>query len=294
MTMFHPRVMCSSISFRHQDLPTALGTMQGLGFTELDLGALPGVCNHVPFILDAQAVHEVSSEVLRSGMGVRSVNGDIGDLNARLTPAERTDRNKHLDMLLALASTIGATALVLPCGAQSHDPLVSFDEDLDLIAAALSEAADRAATAGVEIWVEAPHFFRLCWDIDRAQQLLDRMPQESVGLVMDFSHIVASGGDPVEFVRLFSDRIRHVHLRDAVPGNINLSIGNGQADFAAGLRALSDAGYQGRFALELETRDVTNDQRPEATAAAARFISQLITNSTASGVLSGIGDQTPN
>ncbi|OUM41789.1 sugar phosphate isomerase/epimerase family protein [Arthrobacter sedimenti] len=292
--MFHPRVVCSSISFRHQDLPTALGTMQGLGFAELDLGALPGVCNHVPFVLDTQAVNEVSSDVLRSGLRVRSVNGDIGDLNARLTRTERTDRDGHLDMLLALASTIGAAALVLPCGAQSHDPLVSFDEDLDLITAALTDAADRAAAAGVEIWVEAPHFFRLCWDIDRTQQLLDRVPQESVGLVMDFSHIVASGGDPVEFVRLFSDRIRHIHLRDAVPGNINLSIGNGQADFAAGLRALADAGYQGRFALELETRDVRDDQRPEATAAAARFISQLITNSTAPGVLSGIGDQTPN
>ncbi|MHA7279662.1 sugar phosphate isomerase/epimerase family protein [Arthrobacter sp. MDT2-2] len=291
--MFHPRVVCSSISFRHQDLPTALKTLQGLGFAELDLGALPGVCNHVPFVLDAQAVDEVASDVLRSGLGVRSVNGDIGDLNARLTAVERAARTRHLDMLLALASTIGAAALVLPCGAPSHDPLASFDEDLDLIAAALGEAADRAAAAGVEIWVEAPHFFRLCWDMDRARQLLERVPQESVGLVMDFSHIVASGGDPVEFVRLFSDRIRHVHLRDAVPGNINLSIGNGQADFAAGIQALADAGYQGRFALELETRDVTDDQRPEATAAAARFVSHLITSST-SGVLSGTGNQTPN
>jgi sugar phosphate isomerase/epimerase len=275
--MFHSRVVCSSISFRHQDLPTALETMRGLGFSELDLGALPGVCDHVPFVLDRGAVDTVGRQVLRSGMAVRSVNGDIGDLNARLTPAEQADRTRHLDMLLALASTIGATALVLPCGAQSHDPLLSLDEDLDVVAAALGEAAGRAALVGIEIWVEAPHFFRLCWDMERAERLLHRVPQESVGLVMDFSHIVASGGDPVEFVGLFSDRIRHVHLRDAVPGNINLSIGNGQADFAAGLGALAAAGYQGRFALELETRDVTDDERPQATAKAARFISDLIT-----------------
>ena len=42
---------------------------------------------------------------------------------------------------------------------------------------------------------------------------------------MDFSHIVASGGDPQEFVDRFADRIAHVHIRDAVPGNINLSVG---------------------------------------------------------------------
>jgi hypothetical protein len=39
---------------------------------------------------------------------------------------------------------------------------------------------------------------------------------------------------------------------------------------------LADAGYAGHFSLELETRDVTDDQRPAATAAAAQLISDLI------------------
>ena len=93
---------------------------------------------------------------------------------------------------------------------------------------------------------------------------------------MDFSHIVASGGDPLEFVDRFADRIAHVHIRDAEPGNINLSVGRGRVDFAAGLKALADAGYAGQFALELETRDIANDQRPAATAEAAQLISDLI------------------
>ena len=57
--MFHSRLGCSSISFRHEDLPTALRTIAGLGFTEIDLGALPGVCDHVPYELDADAVSAV-------------------------------------------------------------------------------------------------------------------------------------------------------------------------------------------------------------------------------------------
>ena len=93
---------------------------------------------------------------------------------------------------------------------------------------------------------------------------------------MDFSHIVASGGDPGDFVDRFAGRIAHVHMRDAVPGNINLSVGNGQVDFARGLKALADAGYPGHFALELETRDITDDQRPAAAAKAAHLISDLI------------------
>ncbi|BBE24604.1 hypothetical protein MN0502_34870 (plasmid) [Arthrobacter sp. MN05-02] len=254
--------------------------MQNLGFMAIDLGALPGVCDHVPFVLDRRAVVQVSSEVRSSGMSVLSVNGDIGDLNTALSPLESVDRNQHLEMLLALTADLGATALVLPCGALSHDPVRTLDEDLDLIAATLTAASTSAADAGVEIWVEAPHFFRLCWDMDRAVDLLSRLPP-AVGVVMDFSHLVASGADPVEFVTIFHNRIRHVHIRDAVPGNINLSVGNGQVDFASGIDALIACGYTGHFALELETRDVTADQRPQATASAAAYISQLIERSAA-------------
>ena len=50
-----------------------------------------------------------------------------------------------------------------------------------------------------------------------------------------------------------------MHVRDAVPGNITLSVGRGQVDFARGLQALADAGYAGHFALELDTRAITND-----------------------------------
>ncbi|MFJ4170659.1 sugar phosphate isomerase/epimerase family protein [Paenarthrobacter sp. NPDC089714] len=280
--MFHHRLGCSSISFRHQDLATALETMGGLGFEEIDLGALPGVCDHVPYVLDAEAVEAVAAVVNNSGMRVRSVNGDVGDLNATLDADASRKRERHLEMLLSLAAKTGAKALVLPCGAIDHEPVKSLEEDIETVAAQLIHAADRAAEFGVELWTESLHYYRLCWNTERAQLLADRLAGSDVGIVMDFSHIVASGGDPVDFVDRFGGRIKHVHLRDAVPatetgpGNINLSIGNGQADFAGGLSKLRDAGYTGHFSLELETRDVTHDERPAATAKAGSFISDLI------------------
>jgi sugar phosphate isomerase/epimerase len=229
---FHPRLGCSTISFRHWDLPAALETIAGLGFTEIDLGALPGVCDHVPYILDEPAVAAVAETVAESGLQVRSVNGDVGDLNRPLGLQERVERTRHLEMLLSLAEQTEAQALVLPCGALDHEPVGTLDDDLDLVAAELSAAAARAAGTGVEIWTESLHFFRLCFNTERAQQLTGRLVGSDVGLVMDFSHIVASGGNPEDFINRFHERIAHVHLRDAVPGDINLSIGNGQADFA--------------------------------------------------------------
>lgn len=275
MTAIHSRLGCSTISFRHQPLDEALATICELGFSEIDLGALPGVCDHVPYVLDEIAVRQVAATVAASGLRVRSINGDIGDLNAALSPDDAAARRRHLDMLVALAAETGARALVLPCGALSHDPLVSLDDDLDRVADELVAAAHVAAASRVELWTESLHFHRLCCDIDRATALTSRFGAE-VGIFMDFSHVVASGGDPRDFVARFGPRIAHVHIRDAVPGNINLSVGNGAVDFAGGLKALADAGYHGHFSLELETRDITNDDRPAATTAAARLISELI------------------
>lgn len=276
MTMFNTRLGCSSISFRHQDLPAALRTIGGLGFEEIDLGALPGVCDHVPYNLDAAAVGAVTAEVAASGLRVRSVNGDIGDLNAALDAGEQAARDRHLEALLTLTRDTGAKALVLPCGALSHEPVRSLGEDLDLIAAQLTHAGQRAAEFGIELWTESLHFLRFCWNLERAGLLADRLAGSGVGIVMDFSHITAAGEDIQSYLDRHQGRISHVHLRDAVPGNINLSIGDGDADFAGGLKRLAADGYAGHFSLELETRDVTDDERPAAAAKAASFINDLL------------------
>jgi len=275
MPRFHSRLGCSTISFRHQPLPEALATIAGLGFTEIDLGALPGVCDHVPYVLDQPAVENVALTVIASGLQVRSINCDIGDLNVPLSADGRARRRAHLNMLVALAVATDARALVLPCGAIDHTPVETLEADIARVADELASAADVAASRGVRLWTESLHLHRLCFNLERAQLLTDRLPVD-VGVVMDFSHVVASGGDPAEFVARFATRIEHVHIRDAAPGNINISVGRGTVDFSTGLKVLADAGFAGHFSLELETRDVTHDKRPAAAADAGRLISDLI------------------
>ncbi|WP_433874922.1 sugar phosphate isomerase/epimerase family protein [Sinomonas atrocyanea] len=278
--MFHDRLGCSSISFRHLPLAEALATMAELGFEEIDLGALPGVCDHVPFELTAHDAGRVAEAVSAAGLRVRSVNGDIGGLNVPLDAAAQAARAGHLDRLVGLTVAFGARALVLPCGALSPEPVRSLGEDLDLVAAQLSAAGERAAEHGVELWTESLHFYRLCGTLDRALALADRLEGTRVRHVVDLSHVVASGSQPREAVSAFAARgagsIAHVHLRDAVPGNINLSIGNGSVDFADALAALREMGFDGHFSLELEAHDLTHAERPAAAAKAASFITDLI------------------
>jgi sugar phosphate isomerase/epimerase len=230
----------------------------------------------VPYTLDAAAVESVSAEVARSGLRVRSVNGDVGDLNVPLDAEGRQGRHEHLSRLLDLAGAVEAKALVLPCGALDHEPVAGLDADLDLVARELAAAAEAAAERGLELWTESLHVLRLSCNLGRALALAERLDGTGVRHVLDASHAVASGGEFAAAARALGSRVAHVHLRDAVQGDIHRSIGAGEVDFAGGLATLRELGYEGHFTLELETRDVTHDERPAAAARAAAYISTLV------------------
>ncbi|OUC78869.1 sugar phosphate isomerase/epimerase family protein [Gordonia lacunae] len=274
--MRHPRLGCSTITFRRLDLDRALDTIAELGFREVDLGSLPNVCEHVPLDLDDRARSRVVRAVGNSGLEVRSINADIGDLNRPATRAELDAARMHVDSLLALATQVGAVAVVLPNGALSHDPIETLNSDLDRVAGRLIEAAGSASTHGVELWTESLHVHRLCCTAERALALTARLDGSTVRHVVDVSHVVASGADLAETIDAFGRRTAHVHLRDATPGDINLSIGRGVVDFERGLAALQRNDFDGHLTLELETHDVDDADRPSATAAAADTIESLL------------------
>lgn len=279
---------------QHLALPDALDDIAAIGFAEIDLGALPGVCDHVPFELTDAAIDDIAEAVAGSGLRVRSVNGDVGDLNA--APRDAGERHAHLERLVRLTAAVGAEALVLPCGALEHAPIVSLAADVERVGAELAIAAAIGETHGVEIWVESLHFLRLCWNAERAAMLHAATPS-SVRAVLDVAHVVAAGDDVVETVGAWGDRTAHVHLRDAVLGDFSRPIGHGDVDLPATFSALAAIGYAGGLALELPARAYTDDatstvsaafrgERRDAIAAAAALVSPLLE-------AAGLADATP-
>lgn len=268
--MIDSRLGCSTISFRHLELVKALGEIANLG-PEAGLGSL--------------CVHPRADHAEYLGRGARRhLRGEVGSVGPihqlRRRGPERSRRRgcepKHLTRLLELAAEVGARALVLPNGAIEHTPIENLGVDLDRVAANVGIAREVAQPYGIGIWIESLHMFRLCCNQRCAAALTSRLPPE-VGIVMDFSHIVAAGDHRVQFVETFGPRITHVHIRDATrgrieldphpsvdePGNISLSVGRGEVDFDAGISALRSSTATTPLSSKPATSPMTNaPQRP--------------------------------
>jgi inosose dehydratase len=148
-------------------------------------------------------------------------------------------------------------------------PRRAFEE----LAALLGELAEGAAPDGVRVafhphtatWVEAP---------DEVDALLGAMEADGrgAGLCLDVGHYLVGGGDPVEGLGRFGERVTHVHAKDvdgdvlrrlrggeidgfgaAVRERIFTELGNGILDLDGVLRGLADAGFDGWLMVEQDS-----------------------------------------
>jgi inosose dehydratase len=105
---------------------------------------------------------------------------------------------------------------------------------------------------------------------EQTDRFMDGTDPELVHLCLDTGHIAFAGGDPLDLVKAYANRIGHVHLKDVRPEVVaevkalNLSFeqaieagvftvpGDGSIDFAPILQTLADSGYEGWLVVEAE------------------------------------------
>ena len=108
-------------------------------------------------------------------------------------------------------------------------------------------------------WVETP---------DETRRLLDMTDHAILGLCFDTGHWAFAGGDPVQGIYEFADRIWHVHFKDHEPNvarqsreqgwdgptsvghGVFCELGRGDVDFPGVMKALQDIGYAGWIVVE--------------------------------------------
>ncbi|MEZ6093686.1 MAG: sugar phosphate isomerase/epimerase [Pirellulaceae bacterium] len=125
---------------------------------------------------------------------------------------------------------------------------------------------------GVRFALEV-HPTEIAFDIYSAQRALEAVNNRpEFGFNFDPSHLLWQGIDPVQFLRMFPDRIFHVHIKDAIQtldgrsgilsSHLNFgdprrgwdfrSPGRGGVNFEEIIRALNDVKYAGPLSIEWE------------------------------------------
>jgi inosose dehydratase len=130
----------------------------------------------------------------------------------------------------------------------------------------LHEPVEWAEELGVELLLE-PHGI-LTDTADGMARLLDALGHEhTVGVNLDTGNSWLGGGDPLEFIRRFGPRIRHVHWKDMeakwepLRGTVfgcgmgMIPLGDGVVGIRAIVDELLDAGFDGPTTLEVAGPD---------------------------------------
>ena len=99
---------------------------------------------------------------------------------------------------------------------------------------------------------------------DEVKALMDRTDPKLLGLCLDTGHYTVGGGDPVEALKLYGDRVWHVHFKDCQPGLVSsglsyddavskelfCELGKGVVDFRSMIAGLDARGYKGWVVVE--------------------------------------------
>lgn len=89
-------------------------------------------------------------------------------------------------------------------------------------------------------------------NVQSPEQLDKLMPLTTINLCPDTVHIEAGGGNPVEVIKKYSDRIKYVHLKDYQDGEF-LPLGESHQKFNDMVRVLNEANYDGWITVELDS-----------------------------------------
>jgi sugar phosphate isomerase/epimerase len=117
---------------------------------------------------------------------------------------------------------------------------------MDAAVTALLPMVETARAHGVTLTVE-PHMQAWLESPAMVLEFLQALP--GLKLTLDPAHFVCNGYTQDAIERL-CPHAAHVHLRQARPGSLQCTLGEGTIHFPALLAALRDAGYSGWLAIE--------------------------------------------
>jgi len=218
-----------------------------LGFASIELTIEMDSAETHP-ILDPQgraAIRRLATEhrVALAGLGLDTAMEDpilAADPEARARSVART-----VGLMEAAAET-GLPMIELPllnaCG-------LGTPEALDALESVMAELLPRAEALGIDV---------LC-EVDIAgpavAAMLARIAHPRLGITYDSGNALWFGHDPDQDLPHYPAAIRNVHIKDIVPGQYTVPLGQGQVKFDRVFSHLAALGYGGGFILQAARQD---------------------------------------
>jgi inosose dehydratase len=144
------------------------------------------------------------------------------------------------------ADQLGAEHLVVGGGAQRTEP--PADRDYGNLAISLDEIATIAEGHGLTASFH-PHLSTI---VESPEQIDRVLGQSRIDFCPDTGHLQAGGGDPVELIRTYRDRIPYVHIKDIDAAGGFVPLGEGVLNVGGVVAVLRETGFDGWLTVEAD------------------------------------------
>lgn len=155
------------------------------------------------------------------------------------------DELAHIDAVARMAKEIGVTYIGI-CGGAIRARGVQ-EGDYKLLAEGLDLAKELIETYGLKASYH-PHLGSMAETPDQIDKLF---ALTKIDICPDLAHIAAGGGDPLEVVKKYYDRISFMHLKD-LNKNGFAPLGAGSVDIKGVIAYLKERGYEGDWLVEVD------------------------------------------
>lgn len=155
------------------------------------------------------------------------------------------DEMYHMKTVASLAKEVGVSYVGF-CGGAIRGKGIC-DSDYKLLAEGLDEAAKIFEDYGIEASYH-PHLGSMAEHPDQIDKLFSLT---DIKICPDLAHLAAGGGDPLEIVKKYYDRISFVHLKDLNADGF-APLGTGNVNIDGVIDFLKEKGYTGDYLVEVD------------------------------------------
>jgi len=261
--------------FRNQPLDEAINRITTNNFKNIEIAMVPGFCPHFdPINASNEDINNLKQSLHDRSLNVVAITAGPGFIN----DGDSTLVIEFIERCIDIAQVLRAQSIVMPSGkAASKDTWLA---EVNLVVPIIKQLADYAEQRNVTITIEAPHINTLTESISQSIQFFNILNDRRIKCTFDTSHVTR--GQKTSLVQAALEynenniEIGHVHLRDAINYNIEITPGRGNCDFWEFFQILKDIQYTNHLVFELEYGNLETEQIESELEFADHYIRSLL------------------